>query len=94
MEESQYELLKIQLLDAWLAKQKTIRTRIACSCNSSIRTSKTGEQEAHGELDGRMWSPENWNKENEIENRLTKTSINVTGHRLFLNRTRREDGGL
>lgn len=34
------------------------------------------------------------NKENEIENRLFKTSINVTGHRLFLNRTRREDGGL
>ena len=33
------------------------------------------------------------NKENEIENRLFRTATSVTRHRLFLNRTRREDGG-
>ena len=34
------------------------------------------------------------NKENEIENRLFKTSINITDHRLFLDWTWREDGGI
>ena len=34
------------------------------------------------------------NKENEIEKRLFRTETSVTCHRLLLNRTRREDGGL
>ena len=54
---------KIRLLDAWIIESKEYkeRTLLVAAKNLLLEQAKRIEQ-AHGELDGRMWSPENWAK--------------------------------
>ena len=54
---------KIRLLDAWIIESKEYKERalLVAAKNLFLEQAKRIEQ-AHGELDGRMWSPENWAK--------------------------------
>lgn len=54
---------KIRLLDAWIIESKEYKERalLVAAKNFLLEQAKRIEQ-AHGELDGRMWSPENWAK--------------------------------
>lgn len=54
---------KIGLIDAWIAEEKEYKERalLVAEKNLLLEQAKRIEQ-AHGELDGRMWSPENWSK--------------------------------
>ena len=54
---------KIRLLDAWIieSKEQKERALLVAAKNLLLEQAKRIEQ-AHGELDGRMWSPENWAK--------------------------------
>ena len=54
---------KIRLLDAWIIESKEYKERalLVAANNLLLEQAKRIEQ-AHGELDGRMWSPENWAK--------------------------------
>ena len=54
---------KIRLLDAWIIESKEYKERalLVAAKNLLLQQTKRIEQ-AHGELDGRMWSPENWAK--------------------------------
>jgi hypothetical protein len=54
---------KIRLLDAWILEAKEYKERalLVATKNLLLEQAKRIEQ-AHGELDGRMWSPENWSK--------------------------------
>ena len=54
---------KISLLDAWIIESKEYKERalLVAAKNLLLEQAKRIEQ-AHGELDGRMWSPENWAK--------------------------------
>ena len=52
---------KISLLDAWILEAKEYKERalLVASKTLLLEQAKRIEQ-AHGELDGRMWSPEIW----------------------------------
>ena len=54
---------KIRLLDARMAEEKEYQERalLVAAKTLLLEQAKRIEQ-AHGELDGRMWSPENWAK--------------------------------
>ena len=54
---------KIRLLDAWIIESKEYKelALLVAAKNLLLEQAKRIEQ-AHGELDGRMWSPENWAK--------------------------------
>ena len=54
---------KIQLLDAWISEAKDYKERalLVAAKTRLLEQAKRIEQ-AQGELDGRMWSPENWAK--------------------------------
>ena len=46
-----------------LAKQKTIKERALLVATKTLLLEQAKRiEQAHGELDGRMWSPENWAK--------------------------------
>ena len=46
---------KISLLDAWILEAKEYKERALLVAAKTLLF-----EQAHGELDGRMWSPENW----------------------------------
>ena len=52
---------KISLVDTWILEAKEYKERalLVAAKNLLLEQAKRIEQ-AHGELDGRMWSPENW----------------------------------
>ena len=52
---------KISLVDTWILEAKEYKERalLVAAKNLLLEQAKRIEQ-VHGELDGRMWSPENW----------------------------------
>ena len=54
---------KIHLLDAWILEAKEYKERALLAAAKTLLLAQAKRIEhAHGELDGRMWSPENWAK--------------------------------
>ena len=54
---------KIGLLDAWTAEEKEYKERAVLVAAKTLLLEQAKRiEQAHGELDGRMWSPENWSK--------------------------------
>lgn len=54
---------KIQMIEEWISNEKEYKNRamLVAVKNLLMEQSKRIEQ-AHGELDGRMWSPTGWNQ--------------------------------
>ena len=54
---------KIGLIDAWIAEEKEYKERALLVAVKTLLLEQAKRIEhSHGELDGRMWSPENWSK--------------------------------
>ena len=54
---------KIKLLDAWIIETKEYKERALLVAAKILLLEQAKRiEKAHGELDGRMWSPENWAK--------------------------------
>ena len=52
---------KISLLDAWILEAKEYKERALLVASKALLLEQAKRiEQAHGELDGRMWSPENW----------------------------------
>ena len=45
-----------------LLKQKSIKNALLVAAKTLLLEQAKQIEQAHGELDGRMWSPENWAK--------------------------------
>ncbi|WP_298729542.1 hypothetical protein [uncultured Granulicatella sp.] len=54
---------KIGLIDTWIAEEKEYKERALLVAVKTLLLEQAKRiEQAHGELDGRMWSPENWAK--------------------------------
>ena len=54
---------KICRLDAWILEEKDYKERALLVAAKTLLLEQAERiEQAHGELDGRMWSPENWGK--------------------------------
>ena len=54
---------KIELIDTWIAEEKEYKERaLLMAAKTLLLEQEKRIEQAHGELDGRMWSPENWSK--------------------------------
>lgn len=54
---------KIGLIDTWIVEEKEYKERALLMAAKILLLEQAKRiEQAHGELDGRMWSPENWAK--------------------------------
>ena len=54
---------KIGLIDTWIVEEKEYKERALLMAAKILLLEQAKRiEQAHGELDGRMWSPENWSK--------------------------------
>ena len=54
---------KIGLIDTWIVEEKEYKERALLMAAKTLLLEQAKRiEQAHGELDGRMWSPENWAK--------------------------------